>query len=43
MFWLFIIWVAIILMQIRRIRNEEKVLAEKFGDEYLEYKKGTWF
>jgi protein-S-isoprenylcysteine O-methyltransferase Ste14 len=40
---LLIIWAAIILMQIKRIRKEEKVLAEKFGNEYLEYKKRTWF
>lgn len=41
-FWLIIPWAAIIPMQLRRIRKEEKVLAEKFGEEYLEYKKGTW-
>ena len=42
-FLLLIPWAAIIPMQLRRIRKEEKVLAEKFGEEYLKYKKGTWF
>jgi protein-S-isoprenylcysteine O-methyltransferase Ste14 len=31
------------VLQINRIKKEEKVLEEKFGDEYLEYKKHTWF
>ena len=31
------------VLQIKRIKKEEKVLIEKFGDEYLEYKKQTWF
>jgi len=30
-------------LQIKRIKKEERVLFEKFGDEYLEYKKRTWF
>jgi protein-S-isoprenylcysteine O-methyltransferase Ste14 len=34
---------AIIFMQLKRIRNEEKVLQEKFGTEYTDYKKRTWF
>ena len=38
-----VILIVIIFMQLRRIRNEEKVLEEKFGAEYLEYKKKTWF
>jgi protein-S-isoprenylcysteine O-methyltransferase Ste14 len=42
-FYLLIIWIALIILQIKRIKNEEKVLNEKFGDEYLEYKKHTWF
>ena len=43
MFYLFIIWVALIFIQRERIKKEEKVLMERFGDEYLEYKKQTWF
>ena len=31
------------VLQMKRIKNEEKVLEEKFGNEYLEYKKSTWF
>lgn len=31
------------VLQLKRIKKEEKVLIEKFGDEYLEYKKQTWF
>ncbi len=33
----------IIVIQSKRIQNEEKVLEEKFGNEYLDYKKSTWF
>lgn len=35
--------VAIVPAQIYRARNEEKVLAAKFGDEYRAYKARTWF
>jgi protein-S-isoprenylcysteine O-methyltransferase Ste14 len=38
-----IIFIVIIFIQMKRIRNEEKVLEEKFGAEYVEYKKNTWF
>ncbi len=38
-----IILVILIVFQIKRVKNEEKVLTEKFGNEYLEYKKHTWF
>ena len=30
-------------LQIVRARKESKVLEEKFGDEYRQYKQGTWF
>ncbi|MEI6172912.1 MAG: isoprenylcysteine carboxylmethyltransferase family protein [Bacteroidota bacterium] len=42
-FYLLILWCGLILLQRKRIRNEERVLEEKFGDEYVKYKKGTWF
>jgi protein-S-isoprenylcysteine O-methyltransferase Ste14 len=42
-FLILIVWVALIFMQQKRIKNEEKVLLEKFGDRYLEYRKSTWF
>jgi protein-S-isoprenylcysteine O-methyltransferase Ste14 len=35
--------VVVIFLQLRRIRNEEKVLKEKFGQQYIEYRKKTWF
>ena len=31
------------VLQRKRIKNEERVLEEKFGNEYLDYKKSTWF
>jgi protein-S-isoprenylcysteine O-methyltransferase Ste14 len=34
---------VLIPLQIYRTRKEEQVLAEKFGDAYLEYKRKTWF
>jgi protein-S-isoprenylcysteine O-methyltransferase Ste14 len=39
------LWVFVLLvpLQLFRIRREEKVLQEKFGEAYLEYKKRTWF
>jgi protein-S-isoprenylcysteine O-methyltransferase Ste14 len=41
--WLLLIYVVLIPMQILRSRKEAKVLEEKFGTEYLEYKRKTWF
>jgi protein-S-isoprenylcysteine O-methyltransferase Ste14 len=35
--------IIIAVLQIKRIKKEEEVLIEKFGDEYVEYKKQTWF
>lgn len=42
-FYLLIIWCGLIFMQRRRIKKEEKILEEKFGEEYVKYKKNTWF
>jgi protein-S-isoprenylcysteine O-methyltransferase Ste14 len=42
-FFLIIIWVIVSGFQLKRIHQEEKVLTEKFGDEYIENKKRTWF
>jgi protein-S-isoprenylcysteine O-methyltransferase Ste14 len=42
-FFLIIIWVIVIALQMRRIKQEEKVLTEKFGNEYREYKEQSWF
>lgn len=41
--WLLILFVVLIPLQIYRARKEEKVLADKFGDEYARYKAQTWF
>jgi len=41
--WLLLIFVVLIPMQVWRSRVEEQVLTKKFGEEYLEYKKTTWF
>jgi len=39
------LWVFALLvpLQLFRIRKEEKVLQDKFGDTFLEYKSRTWF
>jgi len=41
--WLFLALAVLIFMQIRRARIEERVLTEAFGEEYLAYKRKTWF
>jgi protein-S-isoprenylcysteine O-methyltransferase Ste14 len=38
-----IIWAIVILIQIARLRREERVLAESFGAEYTAYRNRTWF
>jgi protein-S-isoprenylcysteine O-methyltransferase Ste14 len=40
---LLVLFVVLIPLQLFRIRKEEKVLEEKFGQTYLEYKRRTWF
>lgn len=41
--WLLLLFLVLIPLQLFRIKKEEKVLREKFGETYLEYKKKTWF
>lgn len=41
--WLLLLFAVLIPLQVMRSRNEERVLTEKFGAEYLEYKRRTWF
>jgi protein-S-isoprenylcysteine O-methyltransferase Ste14 len=36
-------WCFLLIIQIIRSKKEDKILEEKFGDEYREYKKKTWF
>lgn len=40
---LFLLLAILIPMQVIRIRKEEQVLTEKFGETYIEYKRKTWF
>jgi protein-S-isoprenylcysteine O-methyltransferase Ste14 len=42
-FYMIIILLGLIILQKKRIKNEEKILEEKFGDEYVKYKRSTWF
>ena len=37
------LFAVMIPMQILRARREARVLEEKFGEEYREYRRGTWF
>ena len=41
--WLLAVFLILIPIQVYRSRQEERVLAEKFGDAYVEYKQKTWF
>ncbi|MGA3162536.1 MAG: isoprenylcysteine carboxylmethyltransferase family protein [Terracidiphilus sp.] len=41
--WLLLLFVVLIPMQVWRSRVEARVLTEKFGAQYLEYKRQTWF
>lgn len=37
------IWAIVILIQVVRVRREERVLAQAFGAEYTAYRSRTWF
>jgi protein-S-isoprenylcysteine O-methyltransferase Ste14 len=41
--WVLLLFVVLIPLQIVRSGKEEKVLTEKFGEDYLDYKRQTWF
>jgi protein-S-isoprenylcysteine O-methyltransferase Ste14 len=41
--WTFLVLLLIIVMQVRRARNEARVLEAKFGDAYRQYRAKTWF
>lgn len=41
--WFLLVFAALIPMQVVRSRRESRVLEEKFGAAYLEYKRRTWF
>jgi protein-S-isoprenylcysteine O-methyltransferase Ste14 len=38
-----VVWVIVVAAEAFKARREERVLAEAFGGEYLEYKRRTWF
>ena len=40
---LLLVFVVLVPMQVVRARAEAKVLEEKFGDEYRNYRRTTWF
>lgn len=41
--WLLLLFVFVLPLQVYRSRKESRVLAEKFGSSYLDYKRQTWF
>ena len=41
--WLLLLLAVLSPIQVFRIRKEERVLTEKFGATYLDYKRKTWF
>ncbi|WP_348261310.1 isoprenylcysteine carboxylmethyltransferase family protein [Telmatobacter sp. DSM 110680] len=43
LYWLFVPFVMLLVLQLIRSDREAKVLQEKFGQTYLIYRKQTWF
>jgi protein-S-isoprenylcysteine O-methyltransferase Ste14 len=41
--YLFVPFVALLIMHLIRARQEAKILQERFGEAYLNYWKQTWF
>lgn len=41
--WYFLVFAILIPMQVIRARTEARVLEDKFGDAYREYRRKTWF
>jgi protein-S-isoprenylcysteine O-methyltransferase Ste14 len=43
LYWLFIPFLVLLVAQVLRSRREAKVLQERYGQKYLDYRKQTWF
>ena len=43
LYWLFVPFAALLVMQVFRVGKEALVLEQKFGQAYLDYRKQTWF
>jgi protein-S-isoprenylcysteine O-methyltransferase Ste14 len=43
LYWLLAVLAVLVFMQVRQARREAKVLQEKFGQAYVDYRKRTWF
>lgn len=41
--WLLLCFAVLVPLQVYRSRKEERVLTERFGASYLDYKRQTWF
>jgi len=41
--WPLLLLVVVVPMQRARARKEARVLEERFGEEYVRYRRGTWF
>jgi protein-S-isoprenylcysteine O-methyltransferase Ste14 len=42
-YWFLIVPAILVIMQVAQSQREAKVLEEKFGQRYLDYRKKTWF
>jgi protein-S-isoprenylcysteine O-methyltransferase Ste14 len=43
LYWLFVPFFVLLVLQVFRSRQEARVLQERFGQTYLDYRKQTWF
>jgi len=43
LYWLFAVLAVFVVFQARQARREAKVLQDKFGQAYLDYRRQTWF
>jgi protein-S-isoprenylcysteine O-methyltransferase Ste14 len=43
LYWLFVPFPALLVLHVIRERREAKVLQNRFGQNYLDYRKQTWF